>query len=267
MAKRGSSLNAPFLRRLSVVEERVEKDSFPFNRLPYLARPDFSLGFSRRVTFLVGENGAGKSTLLEAIAALCDFPAGGGSQDHWRIENEDPSANRLIQALRPEWLPRVRSGFYLRAESFFNLAAYIDDVGDIDGLYGGRKMHAQSHGESVLALLAHRLRSMGRGIILMDEPEAALSPSSQMAFLGLLREWDRLGTVQVIVATHSPIIMCYPDATLFWFDGQGIAETTAEQTEHYRITKAFLSNPPRYLAEIFDETDAAEPEGADDRWE
>ena len=159
----------------------------------------------------------------------------------------------------------MRSGFYLRAESFFNLAAYIDDVGDIGNLYGGRKLHAQSHGESVLALLSHRLRSMRRGMILMDEPEAALSPSSQMAFLGFLREWDRLGNVQVIIATHSPIIMSYPGATLYWFDGEGIAERTVEETEHYRITRAFLMNPQRYLMEIFGEANGAEREAADDR--
>jgi len=263
MATHRSALTAPFLRRLSVIEEAAEMHAFPFNRLRYLAQPDFSLAFSRRVTFFVGENGAGKSTLLEAIAALCDFPTGGGSQDHWRAETEDRFANRLISALRPEWLPRVRTGFYLRAESFFNLAAHIDDVGDINA-YGGRDLRTQSHGESVLALLSNRLGNMDRGMILMDEPEAALSPASQMAFLGLLREWDRAGTIQVVIATHSPIIMCYPDATLYRFDGNGIAAVAVEETEHYQITKAFLLNPRRYLAEIFGEADTGARETEED---
>ncbi len=236
----------------------MDDDVFPFNRLAFLRRPGFSLDFPERVTFFVGENGSGKSTVLEAIAALCEFPTEGGAQDHRRSEDEDRSGSRLAAALRPAWLPRVTSGFYLRAESFFNLAAFIDEFGDITNVYGGRKLHAQSHGESVLALLSNRLGGMERGIILMDEPEAALSPSRQLALLGLLREWDQSETVQVIIATHAPIIMCYPGATLYQFDDDGITETTVDQTEHYRVTKAFLSNPERYLSVLFDETDEAE---------
>jgi predicted ATPase len=147
----------------------------------------------------------------------------------------------------------VRSGFYLRAESFFNLAGFLDEVGDLNRS-GGRKLHAQSHGESVLALLSNRLGSMERGVILMDEPEAALSPSRQLAFLGLLHQWDMPETVQLIIATHAPIILCYPGATLYRFGEDGIRQIAVEETEHYRVTKAFLSNPDRYLAEIFDET-------------
>lgn len=256
--KRKSNLTAPYLKRISLVEEKVDRDVFPFDQLDFLRRPDFALDFPKRVTFFVGENGSGKSTLLEAIAAICEFPTEGGAQDHRRPEEEDRPGSRLAAALRPAWLPRVTSGFYLRAESFFNLAAFIDEFGDIANVYGGRKLHAQSHGESVLALLSNRLGGMERGIILMDEPEAALSPSRQMALLGLLREWDLSETVQVIVATHAPIILCYPGATLYQFDDDGITETTVDQTEHYRVTKAFLSNPQRYLAEIFDETDANE---------
>ena len=256
--KRPSSLTAPFLKRLSLVDERIDPGVFPFNRLEFLKQPDFSLAFPRPVTFFVGEIGSGKSTLIEAIAELCGFPTEGGAQHHHRSGDEAPSENRLAAALRPEWLPRVTSGFYLRAESFFNLAAYIDDVGDTANAYGGRKLHAQSHGESVLALLLNRLVGIQRGIILFDEPEAALSPSSQLAFLGLLREWELSGTVQVIIATHAPIIMSYPGATLYGFDEDGISETTVEQTEHYRVTKAFLSNPRRYLAEIFGETDGTD---------
>lgn len=256
--KRPSNLTAPYLKRVSLLEEKADRDVFPFNQLDFLRRPGFSLDFPKRVTFFVGENGSGKSTLLEAIAAICEFPTEGGAQDHRRSEDEDRPGSRLAAALRPAWLPRVTSGFYLRAESFFNLAAFIDEFGDIANVYGGRKLHAQSHGESVLALLSNRLGGMERGIILMDEPEAALSPSRQMALLGLLREWDLSKTVQVIIATHAPIILCYPDATLYQFDDDGITETTVDQTEHYRVTKAFLSNPQRYLAEIFDETDANE---------
>ena len=253
--KRPSALKAPFLKRVSLIEGKADGDEFPFNRLAFLRRPDFSLDFPSRVTFFVGENGTGKSTLLEAIAELCEFPAEGGSQDHRGSAGASPPGGRLAEALRPSWLPRVRSGFYLRAESFFNLAGFLDEVGDVD-MSGGRKLHAQSHGESVLALLSNRLGSMERGVILMDEPEAALSPSRQLAFLGLLHQWDMSETVQLVIATHAPIILCYPGATLYRFDEDGISETPVEHTEHYRVTKAFLSNPERYLAEIFDETGA-----------
>lgn len=252
--RRPSALSAPFLKRISLLEERVDPDLFPFNRLAFLSAPDFALSFEKRVTFFVGENGSGKSTLLEAIAALCDFPVEGGSQDHRDLAGDDGHRNRLAEALRPAWLPRVRNGFFLRAESFFNLARYIDGVGDIQNVYGGRDLHAQSHGESVLALLSNRLRDMGQAVLLMDEPEAALSPSRQLAFLALLHEWDQAETVQAIIATHSPILLCYPGATLYHFDEDGIAETTVEQTDQYRVTRAFLSNPERYLAELFGDT-------------
>lgn len=254
--KRPNALRAPYIKRVSLLPDKVDRDAFPFDTLPFFRRPDFSLAFPKRITFFVGENGSGKSTLLEAIAALCDFPAEGGGEDHRRGTGAPAPENRLAAALRPEWLPRVRTGFFLRAESFFNLAGFLDTVGDPDRS-GGRRLHAQSHGESVLALLAHRLGDLERGIILMDEPEAALSPSRQLAFLGLLRQWEERQTVQVIVATHAPIILCYPGATLYRFDEDGIAETTVGETEHYRVTKAFLANPERYLARVFGEE--AEP--------
>ena len=259
--KRPSALKAPFLKRISMLDEKVDADEFPFNRLEFLRQADFSLEFSSRVTFFVGENGTGKSTLLEAIAELCDFPAGGGSHDHPGSTEKALPGSRLAKALRPSWLPRVRSGFYLRAESFYNLAGFLDRTGTIERS-GGRKLHAQSHGESVLALLSNRLGSMERGIILLDEPEAALSPSRQLAFLRLLCRWDRSKSVQLIIATHAPIILSYPDATLYQFDEDGIARTTLEQTEHFRVTRAFLSNPDRYLAELFDESDVNDADPA-----
>lgn len=251
-----SATGAPFLKRISIRPERVDGKLFPFNRLAFLNDPDFALSFPGCVTFFVGENGSGKSTVLEAIAALCEFPEEGGSHDHRRAAASDGQRGRLADALRAAWLPRVRTGFFLRAESFFNLAAYIDETGDIQNVYGGRNLHAQSHGESVMALLTNRLRDMGRAVILMDEPEAALSPSRQLAFLALLRNWEALGTVQVIIATHSPILLCYPGATIYRFDDDSITETTVEETDHYRVTKAFLADPARYLAEIFGDRQA-----------
>lgn len=256
--KRPSSLAAPFLKKVSLVPERIDRDAFPFNRLGFLDADEFSLEFPERITLFVGENGSGKSTLLEAIAALCEFPPEGGSQDHQGQAGTGEPSSRLAGAMRPAWLPRVRSGFYFRAESFFNVAGYIDAVGDIDGAYGGRELRAQSHGEAVLALLSNRLGGAERSILLMDEPEAALSPSRQLALLGLLRRWDLSGNVQVIIATHAPILLSYPGATLYQFDDDQIWETTLDQTDHYRVTKAFLSNPDRYLEEIFADLDLDE---------
>lgn len=250
-----SKLKTPFLKRVSLVEERIEGGKFPFNQLDWLRDPDFAVEFPGRVTFFVGENGTGKSTVLEAIAALCGFPVEGGSQDHVRTTTESDAANALADAMRPSWLPRVRTGFFLRAESFFGLAGYVDEVGDV-GLSGGKELREQSHGESVLALLSHRLGDMERSVILMDEPEAALSPSRQLAFLGLLRQWDAAETNQIIIATHSPIILSYPGATIWHFDEEGLSEVSVEQTDHYRVTKAFLSNPDKYLSEIFGEDQA-----------
>ena len=246
--KRPSTLTAPFLKRITLLDEKADRNVFPFNRLDWLNKPNFALNFPTRVTFFVGENGSGKSTLLEAIAALCDFPVGGGSQDHQRAADEPES--RLAGALRPQWLPRVRTGFYLRAESFFNMAGYLDAEGAVERS-GGQRLHGQSHGESVMALLSNRIAEIGRGVILMDEPEAALSPSRQLAFLALLHEWDLSKNIQVIIATHAPIILSYPGAMLYRFDDDEIVETAVEQTEHYRVTKSFLSDPERYFRRIF----------------
>jgi predicted ATPase len=173
-----------------------------------------------------------------------------GSQDHQRAADEPES--RLAGALRPQWLPRVRTEFYLRAENFFSMAGYLDAADAIERS-GGQRLHAQSHGESVMALLSNRISEIGRGVVLMDEPEAALSPSRQLAFLTLLHEWDLSKNVQLIIATHAPIILSYPGATLYRFDDDDIVEAAVEETEHFRVTKSFLSDQERYFRRIFDD--------------
>lgn len=252
MAKNRSSKSqarAPFLKRLTMLPEKAERDRFPFDSLPFLQAGDFELELTTPITFLVGENGTGKSTLLEAIASLCGFPADGGSQDYL-YETASDGAGALAAALRPSWLPRVSEGFFFRSESFFNVASYIDGTAKLD-YYGDRRMHEQSHGESFLALFTHKLHEGRRAVYLMDEPETALSPMRQLSFLALLRDWEASGRVQAIVATHSPIILSYPGARLLSFDGDRIEETTVEETDHFRVTRAFLGNPARYLREIF----------------
>jgi predicted ATPase len=251
MAKRDQSLAAPFLKRISLRPEKVARTEFPFSTLPFL-HDDFSLDFPTPITLFVGENGSGKSTVLESIAGLCGFHAGGGSHHHHNYANDDRSTGRLADALRASWLPKVNKGFFFRAESFFNLASYIDDEAT---RFGPRKMHAQSHGEAFLAVFRSGFDGLTRSMLLMDEPEAALSPARQLAFLAILRDLEKSGNVQAIIATHSPILLSYPGATLYGF-GETVAQTSLEATEHYRVTKAFLGNPDKYLAEIFGENDA-----------
>jgi len=159
----------------------------------------------------------------------------------------------LAECLRPSWLPKVSKGFFFRSDTFTDVARYLDDVGAPGA--NGVRLHDQSHGESLLSLFVDRFETSKRSMYLLDEPENALSPTRQMSFLRLLRDWELSGNAQMIVATHSPIIMSYPGATILNFDGDKIEQVKYEETEHYRITKAFLGNPERYLKELFDDED------------
>lgn len=247
-----SRVSSPFLRRISLLTDKADWGAHPFRTLKFLHDGPFTLDFTSAVTVLVGENGSGKSTLLEALAASAGFPSLGGSQHH--RPGSGTTHNALASALRLSWLPKVSNGFFFRAESFFSLASYIDEVGDV-GLSGGRNLHHQSHGESFLALFSNRLGGHQRAIYLLDEPEVALSPTRQMAFLRLLWEWQRSGRVQAIIATHSPILMSLPGASLLSLDGGQIGPTTPEETEHHRVMRSFLGNPEKALRELLREDD------------
>jgi predicted ATPase len=246
--------------------ERAAPGRFPFT-LPFLAGGDFRLDFAQAITFLVGENGTGKSTLLEAIAAHCGFnPQGGGSTHYFSREREDgeepPPERVLAGALRLSWKPKVTNGLFFRAESFFNLATYLDEVGS--RRYGARELHALSHGEAFFGFLQNRLSEHERNIVLLDEPEAALSPTRQMAFLALLHRWHRAGTVQAIIATHAPMLMAYPEATILSLDGGAIQPVALRETNHFRSFKSFLEAPERYLRRLLDEAEDAERDGQDE---
>jgi predicted ATPase len=241
---------APFLRRIETLPERVDPSIFPFNIRAFSSGID--LAFRSSVTFLVGENGSGKSTLLEAIAECCGFNPEGGNRDHHRAVFAERSP--LAQALRLSWSPKVTEGFFLRAESFYNFATYLEGVSDMQA-YGGKSLHKQSHGESFLSLFAHRFE---QGIYILDEPEAALSPQRQLTFLKIIHDLSTPRHAQFLIATHSPIILSYPGAVLFSLDEDAIGEIDYRDTKHFLITRDFLNAPERFFKHLFapaEETD------------
>ncbi len=226
------------------VKAEPSPDSYLFD-LP-LVRNLRSIGELRLdsdVTFLVGENGTGKSTLLEAIAVSMGFNAEGGTRNFSFSTAETHSELcdiiTVIKGVRPH------DGFFLRAESFYNVASYIDDIDpDLIDSYGGVSLHCQSHGESFLALVQNRFG--GNGLYLLDEPEAALSPSRQMTMMVLMNELVKNNS-QFIIATHSPILMSFPNAQVMELCDDGINFVPYKQTEHYILTRQFLDNPEKML--------------------
>jgi predicted ATPase len=245
--KASSNFGAPYLRRIGSDPGRMGGSHFPFDIPAFGA--GIALDLPTPVTFFVGENGSGKSTLLEALAEICGFNPEGGSRDHHREAREDRSA--LAQALKLSWLPKVSDGFFMRAESFYNFASYLDGVSDFTA-YGGRSLHHQSHGESFLALFQNRFE---QGLYILDEPEAALSPQRQLAFLRIIHQLATPRHAQFLIATHSPILLAYPGATLYQFAQDGIREVAYRDTDHYLVTKAFLNEPERTLQYLFSEDD------------
>lgn len=233
---------APFLHRISSLPEKVDPARHPFNVRAFSRGID--LPFRSTVTFFVGENGSGKSTLLEALAECCGFNPEGGNRDHHRAVFAERSP--LAQALRLSWLPKVTQGFFMRAESFYNFATYIDEVSDLRA-YGGKPLHSQSHGESFISLFANRFE---QGIYILDEPEAALSPQRQLSFLKIVHDLATSGHAQFLIATHSPMILSYPGAVLFSLDGDTIQEISYRETNHFLITRDFLNSPERFFKHL-----------------
>jgi predicted ATPase len=152
------------------------------------------------------------------------------------------------------WSPKITQGFFLRAESFFNFASYIDEL-SLQDAYGGKSLHGQSHGESFLSLFTTRFR---QGVFILDEPEAALSPQRQLALLRIIHDLEEDGRSQIIIATHSPILLSYPQGTIFSLDGDEISAVKADETEHVRLTRDFLNDPDRYFRRLFASDRSAE---------
>lgn len=230
------------LREIKLLREEFPRATeYPFG-LPSLQGIE-TIELQSPVTFFVGENGSGKSTLLEAIAYQCGFHTAGGSRHNfYEVEKSESSLGDYI---RLSWMPKLTNGFFLRAESFYQFASHIDDTLGFKN-YGGRSLHAQSHGESFFSVFANRFS--GRGIYLLDEPEAALSPMRQLAFLYVIKDLIAEGA-QFLIATHSPILMGLPGAAIVNFDSTPLAEIRYEETEHYQLTRRFLENPAKFLME------------------
>ncbi len=226
----------PYLQSVCIrPDAEVDFDSYPYN-IPAIREMGL-LEFHADVTFLVGENGSGKSTLLEGIAlALGYSPEGGTRNFSLATAGSESSLHEVLRLARSFRQPK--DGYFLRAESFFNVATYMDEVDYLDG-YGGKSLHARSHGEAFMALLTHKFR--GKGLYLLDEPEAALSPNRQLAALSAIHQLVE-DKSQFIIATHSPILLSYPHAKIIQFDGTGLSEVAFEDTEHYAVTHDFLNN-------------------------
>ena len=253
--KAGSLSPKPYLREVSLKRDQIaDYDAYPFSIAA--VRELRTLQFHEDVTFLVGENGTGKSTLLEGLAVACGFnPEGGTKNFNFSTRASHSDLYKYLRVVKS--YRRPRDGFFLRAESFFNVATAIDRMdaepeggAPIIRAYGGVSLHEQSHGESFLALMKHRFR--GQGLYILDEPEAALSPMRQMAVLRLIHQLVKLQS-QFIIATHSPILLAYPKAKILVLDEKGFAEVPYHKTDHYIVTREFLNNTDALLGQLFDE--------------
>jgi predicted ATPase len=248
------------LRKISILPDRVKDHrSYPFS-VPAIGKLS-ELEIKSRACFFAGENGTGKSTLLEAIAAHYGFgPEGGNRNFSSDSTGSNHSIGPLVRALRLSFDRRTGAGFFLRAESFFNVATRIDELdaepesgAPIRDSYGGRSLHVRSHGESFLTLLQSKFQR--EGLFLLDEPEAALSPQSQLAFLVLLHDVLRKHKgAQFIISSHSPILMGYPGAQILCFDGLRIHEIEYDELASAQIVRRFLNDRARFLQELFKET-------------
>ena len=245
--KPGSTLpGSPFLSSVGLKDEYVQPGVHPFTTP--LLKHGLNLEFSTPVTFLVGENGSGKSTLLEALAWAVGFNAQGGNKDNSYAEGVD--GHTLGRALRLSWRQKVSGGFFLRAETFFNFATYLEEVGSTFLAYGGKPFHAQSHGEAFLALFENRFED---GLYLLDEPEVALSPQRQLTFLSILHQLASQKVAQFVIATHAPMLITLPGATVLSIEEGTLRPVQYRDTEHFQLTRDFLNKPERYHRYLFEE--------------
>lgn len=254
----------PFIEYVDILRGRTELSRPYAADIPAIKNTD-RLALHPKATFFVGENGTGKSTLLEAIAIADGFNPEGGTRN-FDFASRESHADlykwiRLGRGIRGK---RRSDGFFFRAETFYNVATEIERL-QFDpnkSPYGPVSYHEQSHGESLLNLFVNRLR--GYGLYLLDEPEAALSPQRQLSFLAAMHDLIKR-EAQFVIATHSPIIMAYPGALIYEFSSDGLRTVNYHETEHYRVTSAFLSRPARVLHHLFEEDSTpSDPDGGNE---
>jgi predicted ATPase len=234
------------LRHIELLREKVpDWKAYPFS-IPAIAGLT-RLEFHPKVTYFIGENGSGKSTLLEAVAIKARFPPEGGSKGF--LSRHRPSESPLHEYLKlVRGAVHEKGGFFLRAETMFNVSTEVE-AGEYDIYYGWDRLHDKSHGEAFLWVANNRFRP--QGLYVLDEPEAAFSPQRQLAFLARMHQLVR-GKAQFVISTHSPILMAYPDATIYLLDSGGIRPIAYEETDHYLVTKAFLQDPAGQVRKLFD---------------
>jgi predicted ATPase len=260
---RNINLPAPYLKRIWLEPTLIpDREAYPFC-LPFL-RDDFEISFEQAITIIVGENGAGKSTLLEGVAILAGYDEAGGGKGYATVDHSwamEQMGGRLSQALRASWLPKITNGWFFRAESFFSVARYLDQMAQEYPMGGGPPPDflSHSHGEGFLRFFAERCQR--QGIFIFDEPESALSPARQMEFLKLLYRMDKSRRCQVIMATHSPVLMAYPNATLLRLNESGLEPTTVERTDHYKALREFCNDPKGFVEAAMEEIGIEEREG------
>lgn len=245
----------PYIREVQLTSDQApDKRRYPFS-IPAIAGLD-RLPLHEAVTFLIGENGMGKSTLLEGIAVAYGFcPEGGGRNFRLETRATHSELYRYLHLVKGPLAPR--DGYFLRAESFYNVATYIDDLDGYPAAapllreaYGGKSLHEQSHGESFWALMDNRFGP--QGVYLLDEPEAALSAGRQMAMLTRIHQLVRQGC-QFVISTHSPILLAYPQAWIYQLDDQGIRRVTYDEAAPVQITRRFLEQPERMMERLLGE--------------
>ncbi len=240
-----------YINHFEIVREKIaDSNSYPFN-IPALKNIT-KVELHPNVTFIIGENGTGKSTLLEALAVQYGFNAEGGSKNFsFSTQRTESPLSECIRIGKGIIAPK--DGFFLRAESFYNAASYLDLLQKEDPqkralkAYGNKSLHEQSHGESFFALFTNRFG--GHGVYLLDEPEAALSAQRQLAFLVRLHELVNMKS-QFVIATHSPLLLSYPHSKIIELSDSGYKTTSFSDTEPFIVHKAFLNDPARMLKEL-----------------
>lgn len=259
----GVAYTGKVLKKISFLRDRVDDwQNYPFT-VPSI-RSLGEIDLNSRICFFIGENGSGKSTLLEALAVHYGFGREGGTRNFF---NSSTGSNRsiepLVRALRLSFDRRTGAGFFLRAESLFNVASHIDQsdeeqAGDpglpIASFYGHKSLHSRSHGEAFFTLFD--LKCQRDGLFLLDEPEAALSPQRQLAFIALLHKTlSTFHDAQFIISTHSPLLLGFPGAQVMSFDDERIHEIAYQDSNPFQIYRRFMNDRDCFIAKLFREAE------------